>query len=421
MTDESSLTEELDSLDRDDDALAGSHEIVEFAPGIIGQQQAGWLITIETSDGLVQIDTGDQAAASLATIRRRFDQSFSAVIFSHGHQRYNQACREWISTCVRETGRVPRVIAHANLPRRQRRYMETNGLQNRLLERQFRYPAGSLEGRVFPFTQPTHTFTDEFTITTTDRTIDVIWAPSETDDAVAVWLREDRILYGGPSCIPFFPNVGSPQRPVRDPMRWADTLDRLGTYPAETLIGEFGDPVEGPEAIADYLTSTAAALRWCHEAVISLMNAGHTIGEIVNMVEPPSEIFDRPWLQEGYTCIEHVLRDVYRGQFGWWEDLNPTSLHPAHPDAVAREIRTAIGDPSTVLAHAKSLAERGELKLALHVVDLLALDSESSAEVDEAKVMKAELCRRAAKELTASYVTQSLYLHGADQLDPSDD
>jgi uncharacterized sulfatase len=115
------------------------------------------------------------------------------------------------------------------------------------------------------------------------------------------------------------------------------------------------------------------------------------------------------------------MRDVYRGQFGWWEDMNPTSLHPAHPDDVAREIHLAIGDPSTVLAHAKSLAERGELKLALHVVDLLALDTESSPETVEAKTIKAELCRRAANELTASYVTQSLYLHGADQLDPSDD
>ena len=38
----------------------------------------------------------------------------------------------------------------------------------------------------------------------------------ETDDAVAVWLRDDRILYGGPACIPFLPNVGSPQRPLRD-------------------------------------------------------------------------------------------------------------------------------------------------------------------------------------------------------------
>jgi alkyl sulfatase BDS1-like metallo-beta-lactamase superfamily hydrolase len=419
MTDENpSSTAELDALDRTDDTLAGTNEIVELAPGVLGQQQAGWLVTIETDDGLVQIDTGDQAAASLASIREHTDQPFAAIIFSHGHQRYNQACRDWVGVCVRESGRVPRIIAHENLPRRQRRYLESNGLQNRLLERQFRYPTGSLEGRVFPFLAPTETFADQLTIATTDRTIDIVWAPSETDDAVAVWLREDRILYGGPACIPFFPNVGSPQRPVRDPVRWAETLERLATYPAELLIREFGDPVEGPEAIDEYLTTTAAALRWCHDTVVALMNAGHTIGEIVNIVEPPPEIFDKPWLQEGYTSIEHVLRDVYRTQFGWWEDLNPTSLHPAHPDDVAREIRAAITDPAAVIAHARSLSERGEVKLALHVIDLLALNRDSEPETIEAKQLKAGLCRRAAEELTSSYVSQSLYLHGADQLDP---
>ncbi len=418
MTDETtSSTAELDAIDRTDDTLAGSNRIVEFAPGVFGQQQAGWLVTIETEDGLVQIDTGDQASSSLASIRQHTDQPFAAIIFSHGHQRYNQACREWVSVCVREAGRVPRVIAHENLPRRQRRYLESNGLQNRLLERQFRYPAGSLDGRVFPFLTPSETFSDQLTIATPDRTIDVIWAPSETDDAVAVWLREDKILYGGPACIPFFPNVGSPQRPVRNPIRWAHTLDRLATYPAELLIREFGDPVEGSEAIGEYLATTAAALRWCHDTVVALMNSGHTIGEIVNMVEPPPEIFDKPWLQEGYTSIEHVLRDVYRTQFGWWEDLNPTSLHPAHPADIAREIRTAITDPSAVLNHARSLLDKGELKLALHVIDLLALNSDSDPEIIEAKQLKAELCRRAAKELTTSYVSQSLYLHGADQLD----
>ena len=406
----------LVDLDRSGDALAGGHETVDPGPGVFGQQQAGWLVTIETQDGLVQIDTGDAAAGSLAAIRRRSDSPISDIIFSHGHQRYNLSCREWIVDCVQRSGRVPRVIAHRNVARRQARYVESSGLQNRLLERQFRFPPGSLEGREFAFTTPTHTFDTSFTIETPGRTIDVVWAPSETDDAVAVWLREDRILYGGPACIPFFPNVGSPQRPWRDPQRWATTLDNLASYPAETLICEFGEPIAGAAAIQEYLATTAAALRWCHSTVVALMNQGLTVAEIVNMVEPPAEIFDKPWLQEGYTSLEHVLRDVYRGQFGWWEDLNPTSLHPAHPHDVAREIRAAIGDPTTVLARAQALADAGEVKLALHVVDLLALEPGSDPVTVHARTLKADLCRRAAATNT-SYVTQSLYLHGADELE----
>jgi glyoxylase-like metal-dependent hydrolase (beta-lactamase superfamily II) len=408
--------EVLTEIDRSSDALAGSNLVVDLAPGIFGQQQAGWLVTIETTDGLVQIDTGDQAHASLAAIRSRTDAPFTDIVFSHGHQRYNLACRDWVLDCVRTSGRVPRVIAHENVPRRQRRYQQSAGLQNRLLERQFRYPPGSLEGRQFPFTTPTHLFRDSFTIETPGRTIDVLHAPSETDDAVAVWLREDGVLYGGPACIPFFPNVGSPQRPVRDPLRWADTLDRLAALPAELLICEFGEPIRGREAIAEYLASTATALRWCHDTVVELMNRGHNVAEIVNMVEFPPEIFGKPWLQEGYTSLEHVLRDVYRTQFGWWEDLNPTSLHPAHPADVARELRAAITDPDAVLARARALADDGETLLALHVVDLLALGEGADPVVVGARQLKAELCRSAAAA-NPSYVTQSLYLNGADELE----
>ncbi len=408
--------EELSGLDRQDDALAGSHHVVDLGPGIFGQEQAGWLVTIQTADGLVQIDTGDQAPASLAAIRSRTDAPFTHLVFSHGHQRYNLACRDWVVACVQETGRIPAVVAHENVVRRQRRYLESNGLQNRLLERQFRYPPGSLEGRVFPFTRPTHLFTDRFVIETPGRTVEVHWAPSETDDAIAAWLPEDRILYGGPACIPFFPNVGSPQRPLRDPVRWADTLDRLGRFGADVLICEFGPPLEGADTVADFLATTAAALRWCHDAVVALMNEGHNVAEIVNLLEPPAELFDRPWLQEGYTSIEHVFRDVYRSQFGWWEDLNPTSLHPAHPADVARELRAAITDPAAVLDRARALGAAGDVRLALHVVDLLALGAGDEPVVVEARTLKAELCRQAALG-NPSYVTQSLYLDGADELE----
>lgn len=408
--------EVLADIDRADDALAGSNLLVDLAPGIFGQQQAGWLVTIETDGGLVQIDTGDQAPTSLAAIRSRTAAPFTDIVFSHGHQRYNLGARDWVLDCVRTTGRVPRVIGHENVARRQRRYQESNGLQNRLLERQFRYPKGSLDGRQFPFTTPTHTFRDMFVIDAPGRRIEVHHAPSETDDAVAVWLPDDKVLYGGPACIPFFPNVGSPQRPVRDPVRWADTLDRLAKFPAEVLICEFGEPFRGAEAVQEYLASTATALRWCHHTVVELMNEGHNIAEIVNMVEFPQEIFGKPWLMEGYTSLEHVLRDVYRTQFGWWEDLNPTSLHPAHPTDVARELRAAIADPQAVIDRARALMEAGDLQLGLHVIDLLALGTADDPAVAEAKRLKAEMCRLSALA-NPSYVTQSLYLNGADELE----
>jgi alkyl sulfatase BDS1-like metallo-beta-lactamase superfamily hydrolase len=91
-------------------------------------------------------------------------------------------------------------------------------------------------------------------------------------------------------------------------------------------------------------------------------------------------------------------------------------LHPAHPTDVAREVRAAITDPEAVLARVRALAAEGEVSLGLHVVDLLALSHGNDPAVVEARRLKADLCRRAAATNT-SYVTQSLYLHGADVLE----
>ena len=44
-------------------------------------KQAGWLVTITTGAGLVQIDTGDQGAASMAAIRARLDDPMGTRLF----------------------------------------------------------------------------------------------------------------------------------------------------------------------------------------------------------------------------------------------------------------------------------------------------------------------------------------------------
>jgi uncharacterized sulfatase len=69
-----------------------------------------------------------------------------------------------------------------------------------------------------------------------------------------------------------------------------------------------------------------------------------------------------------------------------------------------------------VLERARHLRDAGELRLALHVVDLLALGEGHDPATLEARSLKAELCRLAALG-NPSYVTQSLYLNGADELE----
>jgi uncharacterized sulfatase len=331
-------------------------------------------------------------------------------VYSHGHLGYNNGVRTWLRSASERGEPAPRVIAHENLVRRWRRYAETEGLQRYFVELQFRVPRGGVDPPL-KMHMPSETFREALTLVAGDRSVQLLWAPSETDDAIVLWMPEERLLYGGAAITPSIPNVGTPLRSLRDPVRWADTLDRLAALDPEIVVMEFGPPIEGRERIQRILRSTSAALRWVRREVVDRMNRGMGIDEIVHDLEYPPELFDQPWMNPLYGCSEYIVRDVFRAETGWW-DRNPTNLHPAHPDAAGTAVLSAIADRGAVLVRARALAAAGETQLALHVVDLLALAPGDDGDVVEARALKAELCNVLAGE-SSSFVSQSLYFSSA--------
>jgi uncharacterized sulfatase len=145
------------------------------------------------------------------------------------------------------------------------------------------------------------------------------------------------------------------------------------------------------------------------------MNRGMGEIDIVHDLAPPPELFDQPWMRERYGAVSYIVRDLWREENGWW-DRNPTTLHPARPDDAASAALSAIADRGAVLARARELAEAGETQLALHVVDLLALAPGDAPDLQEARALKAELCRKRAGEI-APYVSKALYQTSAARLE----
>lgn len=193
--------------------------------------------------------------------------------------------------------------------------------------------------------------------------------------------------------------------------RWAETLERLAGLQPQTVVREFGATLEGEDNCQHVLLHTARALRWLRDEVVRLMNAGCNEREMLAALRPPPELFEQPWMQPSYGDPTYIARDIYRSENGWW-DRNATSLHPAEPGQAAAEVLAAIGDPAVVLEHARGLAARGELQLALHVIDLLALAPGDKPSVVEARRLKAEWLRARGKQVR-SYVSRSLYVAAA--------
>jgi len=386
----------------------------QVAPGIWVLHGQGQSFVAETSAGLVVVDAGPGGkvtAGMIEALRRCSDAPVHALCYSHGHLGYNAGVAQWLDHARARGEPAPRLIAHRNVPRRYARYRETQALQQHLAEMQFRMAAGSFELRLH---EPTELFDQRLVIGEGDRRVELIWAPSETDCGIAVWCPAQRVLFGGPAVIDSIPNIGTPLRTLRDPVRWADTLEALLALEPEQVVREFGPTITGTEAVREVLGHTVRTLRWLRAETVRLMNEGLDERALLARMHYPAELFGAAWMRPTYGDPSYIVRDIYRSENGWW-DRNPTSLHPAAPEAIAAALAEAIRDKKAVLQQARRHAEGGQLQLALHVIDLLALADGDAPEIAEARHLKAGWLRERARTVT-SYISKSLYHHGAAQL-----
>ncbi len=402
------------------DILVGEMAGKTLGPGLVILPGQGNTLAIDTEAGVVILDASGyrHVDAMIATLREHTDSPVHAIVYSHGHHGYNAAVDAWQRHNDDRGDPPPRLVAHENTLARYARYRETELLQLRMASVQF--PAKTpipLDHLAIGLKlhDPTETFTDQMTLVDGPRRVELIWAPSEVDDAIAVWLPDDGLLCGGAATPGFtIPNIGTPLRTQRLTIRWAETLERLAGLGADRLLTEFGPLIEG-DAIVDQLAATSEALRWLRAEVVERMNRGMSEAEILADMTYPDEMFGQPWMRPIYGSPDYIVRDLYREENGWW-DRNPTSLHPAPPADAAAAVLSAIDDPRFVLERARTLADGGDTQLALHVVDLLALGDGDDAVVVEARRLKAELCRTRAKEVEP-FVSKSCYRSSARLLD----
>ncbi len=260
----------------------------------------------------------------------------------------------------------------------------------------------------FALRDPDTTFHTRMSLPARGRRIELLWAPSETDDAIAMWLPDDRLLYAG-AAFPgtTIPNIGTPLRTQRFTIRWAETCKLMASLGATRLVQEFGPVIDDPAVVHDRLSHTAASLRWFRREVAERMNRGMSEHEILADMRYDATMLDRPYMRARYGAPKFVVRDLFREDNDWW-DRNPASLHPAAPAAAAGAVRAAITDPEAVLREATALHARGETQLALHVIDLLALAAADDGVTRRAQALKAALCRQRATEV-APHVSRAMH------------
>jgi alkyl sulfatase BDS1-like metallo-beta-lactamase superfamily hydrolase len=350
----------------------------------------GSVTAIRTADGLVLVDTANEATAEkvLALIRTWDDGPIHTVIYTHGHIDHTGG----IAAIDREAATKglprPRIIAHRDVARRMNRYALTQGLNSIVQGQQFNNPA-----YVYPVghRQPDDVYDDTLSLAIGGERMELFHGRGETDDATFVWLPRSRVLASGDFVIWMFPNAGNPRKVQRYAAEWAAALRHMERLAPEIVIPGHGPVIFGKDRAAQVLRDGTAVLEHLVRECLALMNRGATLDQVLHAVTAPPEDLSKPWLRAKYDDPEFLVRAIYH-LYGGWFDGNAAHLKPASAVDLAVELARLAGGANTLAERAAVLAEEGNTRLAAHLAEFASEAAPEDMAVQAARALVLRKC-----------------------------
>ena len=383
-------------------------------------------------DGLVIIDTTETTRAAeniLARFRQLTDKPVKTIIYTHSH-------RDHISgaSVFAEDGN-PEVIASDNFESDLVEVDDSRPVPGKALmartKRQFgiglSYPDERVSIGVGPgdrpmqgmgagFLEPTLSIVESRTqLTRCGLDLELVKAPGETPDHLVVWLGTERLLFCGDNFYSSFPNLYAIRgTPYRDFNVWADTLDLLLQFDAETLATGHTMPVTGADTIRQMLADYRDAIKYIVAQTVDGMNRQLGPDELAHTVQLPAGLASKPYLKEFYGKVSWSVRAYFAGTLGWF-DGNPTNLSRLSPREAGQRMIKLAGGSDTLLDAARRAAADNDHQWALELADQLMAAGELTADATRLKISSLRVL--ADREINAP--ARNYYLLSARELEAS--
>lgn len=361
---------------------------------------------IEGEDACILVDTMtgmDNAEVVAAEFRKITDKPITTIIYTHFHADHVSGAKAFVTDEALEAGEVE-VIGQEGLVGHMQRDV---GLIAPILGRRAMYQFGmrlpvSEEGTVGAglgppqrpgrrvFVPPTTTFGTFHSGETGGIRYEIHLIPSETEDQCAVWLPDMKVLLSADAVYESFPNVYALRGTrFRNPMVWAEGIDRLLEFGAEVLVPHHGRPVEGADDIQALLTDYRDAVQYLHDQTLRYMNKGYTPDEIRDAVTMPAHLRNHPWLGEFYGSYSHSIPAIFSGYLGWYEG-DPVALDRLPWAERAGRYVEMMGGRAKLIEAATAAIDADDMQWA---AELLTWAIRADASDQEAKDLKATALR----------------------------
>jgi len=342
----------------------------QVAEGVVFLSSFANVCAFINDDKVLLVDTSVERFTKrvLSDLRENYSKGpVEAIVYTHGHVDHVTGAEEIIADAQSLGHGRPRIIGHSAVAPRFDRYRLLARQNDNINQIQFNLPAGAAPFSNAKLTYPDTTYDDAIETTVGGQVFELHHARGETDDETWIWCPSKRVLCTGDTFVWSSPNAGNPYKVQRYAKDWADALEKMAGLRPEHLLPGHGPALSGEERIQDALLSTANFLRSIHDQVVTRMNEGKWLEDIIREMDWPST--DKPWLQPVYDHPEFIARNVYR-LYGGWYSGDPADMLPAHSHDVAAVLVDAAGaDP--ILARARKVRDEGDLQMACHLVDFV--------------------------------------------------
>jgi alkyl sulfatase BDS1-like metallo-beta-lactamase superfamily hydrolase len=342
----------------------------------------GNVVMIRTDEGLVIIDGSDNvevAGKILADFRKITPLPVRYLILTHFHPDHTGGARAFAGPGVE-------VIATQD-------FLSWINYQNELLAEHHRRSRTIQSGNAAPeyafavpllgrspvqvdrqkkpdVPAPTIVFKDSYAFTLGGKRFELFHTRGETEDHLAVWMPDEKILFPADLYYHSFPNLSTPMLEARPVQGWIDSLTRFIGLGAEIMVPQHTWPIKGAATVREHLVNYRDAVEFVHRETVRCINEGKTADEAVAEVKLPERLAKLPYLQENYGRVEWSVRGLYHGYKGWY-DGRGTGLYPLPPARRDRELVALAGGANNILARAIELQKAGEHQLCLELCDVV--------------------------------------------------
>ena len=326
-------------------------------------------------EGLIVIDTGEcveEMELALSAIRQETQAPIVACIYSHFHYVAGT------TAVLKESGNdnLP-IYGHEGIEANLRRFGgEVGPKSGRGLVHQFALmlPEDGPDGLVnvglgrflrnpvhTPFTHghvpANHTIEEATELKIAGLNVTLTPAPSDATDSITIWfpglkLAVNNLLW--PALFNVFAIRGEEYRDPRILLKGLDAMESLG---ADFLMGAHGPPIEGRELVRESIISYRDSIQYMWDQTVRGANLGLTLDELTSFVQLPSQFKSNYLTTQLYGVVEHHVRQIYNGLFGWFDEDESKLFPTPSPDRALKLIAGFGGKPKVRIAIDKAIKE----------------------------------------------------------------